>query len=237
MAGRLPAFVPCRGSISRSPKCAPSAMRSTRLTWMRTGHVAGEFPEQMVYLEWLNSSLPNSSSCQACHMPQAQGGVQLSITGGPKRSPFFQHIFTGGNIYMLSMLRSNGEALGASASPEDFKAAIEQTAVLLAEQTAKVGLAEMRLENGRLSGQVQVQNLSGHKFPTSYPSRRAWLHLTVLDGGGALVFESGAWKADGSIPGMTMTSRRRPSSRTTWRYLPPSRCRSTRRSCWTQAAK
>jgi len=46
-----------------------------------------------------------------------------------------------------------------------------------------------------------VQNLSGHKFPTAYPSRRAWLHVTVKDRDGRMVFESGALNANGSIQG------------------------------------
>ena len=48
---------------------------------------------------------------------------------------------------------------------------------------------------------VSVENLTGHKFPTAYPSRRAWLHVVVRDRGGRTVFESGALNADGSIQG------------------------------------
>ena len=32
---------------------------------------------------------------------------------------------------------------------------------------------------------VAVRNLTGHKLPTGYPSRRAWLHVTVRDRAGA----------------------------------------------------
>jgi hypothetical protein len=46
-----------------------------------------------------------------------------------------------------------------------------------------------------------VQNLSGHKLPTAYPSRRAWLHITVADASGHIVFESGKLNTDGSIAG------------------------------------
>jgi hypothetical protein len=48
---------------------------------------------------------------------------------------------------------------------------------------------------------VLVQNLTGHKLPTAYPSRRAWLHVVVRDANGHVVFESGALNADGSIVG------------------------------------
>ena len=46
-----------------------------------------------------------------------------------------------------------------------------------------------------------MQNLTGHKFPTAYPSRRARLHVTVRDRNNAVVFESGAFNKDGSIQG------------------------------------
>ena len=48
---------------------------------------------------------------------------------------------------------------------------------------------------------MSVENLGGHKLPTAYPSRRAWLHVTVRDRTGRAVFESGALNANGSIQG------------------------------------
>jgi hypothetical protein len=44
----------------------------------------------------------------------------------------------------------------------------------------------MHRENDTLVVTVRVENLTGHKLPTGYPSRRMWLHVTA---GG---FESGA---------------------------------------------
>jgi hypothetical protein len=49
---------------------------------------------------------------------------------------------------------------------------------------------------------VTVTNLTGHKFPTSYPSRRAWLHVKVEDGAGNAVFESGNFDSFGEIVGL-----------------------------------
>src|SRR5205085_7251570 len=48
---------------------------------------------------------------------------------------------------------------------------------------------------------VADKNHTGHNLPTAYPSRRAWLHVVILDRSGQKVFESGALNRDGSIQG------------------------------------
>jgi hypothetical protein len=59
----------------------------------------------------------------------------------------------------------------------------------------------LTLEDGQLCAELVVAPMAGHKFPTSFPSRRAWLHVTVTDSTGTVVFESGKPNADGSIAG------------------------------------
>ena len=49
---------------------------------------------------------------------------------------------------------------------------------------------------------IRLTNLSGHKFPSGYPSRRAWLHVTITDASNVIVFESGAIDAMGKINGL-----------------------------------
>ena len=59
----------------------------------------------------------------------------------------------------------------------------------------------MQVNGDQLRADVIVENLGGHKLPTAFPSRRAWLHVMVKDEKGNVVFESGKLREDGSIVG------------------------------------
>jgi hypothetical protein len=166
------------------------------------GKVTGEFLEQGPYLEWLASSYRTTKSCQGCHLPQAQaprsqaqpeGADKFYIAHNPAgrafpptspREPFGVHSFAGGNA---SMLRYLGSQPGAVASLADSESRTRQNlrrAALLRLKT--------ELTNDGLGVQVTIRNLTGHKLPTGFPSRRMWVHLSVKDAKGKTLFESGA---------------------------------------------
>jgi len=88
-----------------------------------------------------------------------------------------------------------------TALPQELALNAERTEAHLREETVALDVAEARLGDGRLVADVEVRNLAGHKFPTAYPSRRAWLHVTVTDARGRVAFESGAFSPDGRIVG------------------------------------
>jgi hypothetical protein len=165
------------------------------------GEIAGEFPEQMPYLEWLASVYGDSVTCQVCHMPAAKGGVHLSIAGGPPRSPFHQHIFVGGNAYLLKILETFGEQIMVTASSAQFRDKQARAVLQLQERTASLEFEEATIEGVTLTADIVVKTMVGHKFPTGFPARRVWVHLTVQDTMGKTVFESGTVNADGSIVG------------------------------------
>ena len=165
------------------------------------GRVVGSLPEQMPYQEWLHSSYSGQQSCQSCHMPVVAEPIAISRVLGEPRTGVSRHVFVAANFFMQRMLNRYRDDLGVSAQPAELTAAADRTVAYLQSQAARVAISETALRAGRAEFQVRVENLSGHRLPTAYPSRRAWLHVVVADRDGHKLFESGALNADGSIQG------------------------------------
>ena len=167
-----------------------------------SGDVIGELPEQVMYLEWRHSDYwTKQVSCQACHMPVVAEETPIASVLGDPREGFSRHSFVGGNFFMLGMLNRYRAELGVTALPQELDAAVRRTVRNLQTATAAVRVERAAVSGDRLEIDVAVENQTGHKLPTAYPSRRAWLHVTVRDGGGRAVFESGRVEPSGAIDG------------------------------------
>ena len=166
-----------------------------------SGKTVGRLPEQMPYLEWLHSDYHDKQTCQSCHMPAIAGPAPDATLGSQPREGLRRHSFPGANFFMQDLLVAHHDELDVSASPAELTAASTETRAYLKSQAAHLSLSALAVTKGHLSFAVTIQNLTGHKLPTAYPSRRAWLHVTVSDGSGHVVFESGHLNADGSIAG------------------------------------
>jgi hypothetical protein len=136
-------------------------------------------------------------------MPKAAGSVIISTKGNDlvARTPFYQHKFLGANTYLLEIIKQNRSKVGPIADDAGFDATIAGTRAFLMS-AADVNITDTAADNGALAFTVMVRNHSGHKFPTSFPSRRAWLHVTVTNEADQTVFESGAFSDDGRIIGV-----------------------------------
>ncbi|WP_457664889.1 multiheme c-type cytochrome [Thiolapillus sp.] len=163
-----------------------------------------EFPEQMAYSEWEHSDFadgkPKASTCQDCHMPKVAGSVKIATRpfNLNPRPDFAKHTFHGANTVMLDMLNRNKDALGVAAT--GFERTITDTRSFL-QQAAAITINSSVVANGKLSVNLRVSNHSGHKFPSGYPSRRAYIHFTVKDSNNTVLFESGHLNNNGSISG------------------------------------
>jgi hypothetical protein len=195
-------FVQSEGMhIRQSEMCATCHTLITE-AFGANGEVIGSLPEQMNYQEWAHSAFKNEErSCQSCHMPPAGGPLQIASVLGDTRDRLAQHLFVGGNAFMLRMFSRYRTELGVEALPSELEATARATTLQLQRETATVDVSAPEIRGKTLAFDVDVRNLTGHKFPTGYPSRRAWLHVTVRDGAGGVVFESGGVDDSGAIRG------------------------------------
>jgi hypothetical protein len=163
-------------------------------------HLA-RFPEQMPFLEWQHSDYRDKQTCQECHMPVVKEPVAVSQLLADPRNGVHRHTFTGANFLMQNMLNAHMQELGVTARPDELTDAAARTTAFLQSQAARVTVGAPTLSGSELTFAVRVENLTGHKLPTAYPSRRAWLHVLVTAADGRIVFESGKLNPDGSIAG------------------------------------
>jgi hypothetical protein len=186
--------------IQRSEVCATCHTLYTHAL-NASGEATSEFPEQMPYQEWLHSEFRDSQSCQSCHMPVVTEPLPIASVVGQPREAVSRHDFRGANFLMLGILNRFRAELGVVARPAELDAAVMRTKAFLQSSSASLSVEGAGLVSGRLDAVVVVRNLAGHKLPTAYPSRRSWLHVTVRDGEGRLVFSSGQVEPTGAIAG------------------------------------
>lgn len=194
-------FQPVQGGHIRSSELCATCHTLVTKALDAGGREIGSLPEQMPYQEWLHSDYPDRRTCQDCHMPEAGEPVPVARILGTARPDTRRHEFIGANFLLQRLLGRYHDELGVSATPQQLTAAADRTEQYLRTQAARITVSELHLSRDILTAAITVQNLGGHKLPTAYPSRRAWLHVRVMDRSGANVFESGALNADGSIQG------------------------------------
>lgn len=207
-------YTPVEGDHVRDPGLCATCHTLTTRALDEAGTPTGEhLQEQSPFLEWRNSDAGRAGvTCQDCHVPQTdEEGDPISTViahnphGGEfgqvdARSPYGRHVFVGGNAFTLRILRDNRSALQPYASEAAFDANLARTAAFLAG-AARLGLGAATRDGTGVELPITVENLTGHKLPTGYPSRRLWLRVVATDASGAVVFESGTPDARGRILG------------------------------------
>lgn len=165
------------------------------------------FLEQGPNLEWQNSIYAagvDPVDCQDCHMPVPSESYETAISTRPskvpRRSPYGQHTLVGGNAHLLTILREYRAELGISGSTtrDGFNDQIAHTRHFL-QSAATLAVSAPVTAGSTLEFDVEISNFSGHKLPTSYPSRRTWLHVVVRNAANKIIFESGKPDARGYL--------------------------------------
>ncbi|MCW9047684.1 MAG: hypothetical protein OQK46_06345, partial [Gammaproteobacteria bacterium] len=99
---------------------------------------------------------------------------------------------------MLSLLRDNTLQLDVTSSNMDLSISRART---MLQSSVNISITSASVSDNILEANVRLENNSGHKTPSGYPSRRMWLHFKVTDSNNNIIFESGKINSDGSIAG------------------------------------
>jgi len=200
--GITPVFGPHIGDAGICAGCHTLITHTADLEGNLTG---GTFVEQATYHEWLNSRYDkdrDNITCQSCHMQQLLDEIIISANylNLTPRFPFGLHELAGANVTMLKLMKENRTALGIDAEAEHFDSTIAATLRMLQQHTLDLSLEPGLLHGDTMVLKLLLANKAGHKFPSGYPSRRAWVEFTVTDANGAVLFHSGRMDADYSLP-------------------------------------
>jgi hypothetical protein len=153
------------------------------------------FPLDTTYLEWQQSEFADSDSelaagCVDCHMRPAEGELPVSnVADSPLRQNPRSHAVVGGNVWGIQAVMA-ADPDHAAANAAAFELAIAES---LAQLSRAVSVRFTRTPEALVPGEtvafrVEVENLTGHKFPTGFAdSRRAWIQVVGIDSDGGEV--------------------------------------------------
>ncbi|MCF8368909.1 MAG: T9SS type A sorting domain-containing protein [Bacteroidales bacterium] len=188
-------YTPTYGNHIRDSKICGSCHTLLTSSVDLEGEPTGsEFVEQAIYHEWLNSDFPASeTSCQSCHIPEISD--EVSVSSMPpwlnKRTPFGMHQLVGANVFMLRMLKENIDALALTTDEIQLDSTISRSTRMLQNYTLDLNISSMIRTQDSLFVDVSIHNKAGHKFPTGFPSRRAFVSFIVTDTQNDTLFQSG----------------------------------------------
>jgi hypothetical protein len=194
-----PAYSP---HVSEGRFCSPCHTLITHPVDEEGNSLGTSFVEQATYQEWINSSYPEEGTqCQTCHMPKIEDPVKIAVgyTGLPGRAPFNLHTFSGANSFMVNLIKQNKNALGVTANNANFDSTLSEITRLLRFNTVDVTVSNPIIEGDSVVFPVELLNKAGHKFPSGYPSRRAFVSFVVQNASGDTLFSSGVPLSSGHI--------------------------------------
>jgi hypothetical protein len=192
--------------VPKSEFCAACHTLITQTVDLEGNLTGTDFVEQATYHEWLNSvynTPENPIECQGCHVPRINSTVDLAVlyTFWTDRTPFGLHEMVGGNKFMLELLKDNIDPLDIKATPAQMDSSITKTLNMLQNKTLDLTLTEVNRDEDTVRYEVFLANKAGHKFPSGYPSRRAFIEFVVTNQEQDTVFKSGVLQDDFEVEG------------------------------------
>ncbi len=201
-------FTPGFGShIVNSKVCAGCHTLITETVDLNGEFTGDEFVEQATYHEWLNSVYSaNGTMCNTCHLPRINDGIILAAEYPflNEQSPFGLHHLVGGNAHMLRLLKQFKDTLDIPATDVQFDSTITRTERMLRDRTLDASLTLLDRTTDTAYFSLRLENKAGHRFPSGYPSRRAFVEFIVLTTEGDTVFKSGRLNSGDEVEGHDM---------------------------------
>jgi len=175
--------------------CAGCHTLITQTADLDGNFTGGQFTEQAMWQEYKNSVYYGTEqNCRGCHIPRIQDSVVLAseYIFLPGQSPYGKHHLAGGNTFMLNVLKDHIDDLGIPATETEFDSTIARTRHNLRHAVQLETVTPERTTD-TVYVDVHLTNLIGHKFPSGYPSRRAFVQVIALKSNGDTLFQSGRW--------------------------------------------
>lgn len=206
---------PMQGFVGVSPEygehvvkagfCAGCHTLVTQSVDLQGNYTGTSFVEQATYHEWLNSDYNQTTggtTCQGCHMPRIDDPVVIAANYLllQPRTPFGKHEQVGGNTFMLKLMKDHRQQLDIRANEVHFDSTIARTMRNLQQLSLQTQLTHEGFANDTAYFSLQLRNMTGHKFPSGYPSRRAYVEFVVLNQHNDTVFSSGVLNANHYLP-------------------------------------
>jgi hypothetical protein len=183
--------------IQKSEVCASCHTLITETLGLDGIPNGSEFVEQATYHEWVNSSYnvedESAMECQTCHMTRVDDDIVIAsnlLFLGP-RNPFFKHDIVGGNSFMLEMMKEHRDTLDIRASGAQYNSVISSTLDMLQNRSVDMLLSEVERTSDTIYVDVELTNKAGHKFPSAYPSRIAYVQVLAITAEDDTLFRSG----------------------------------------------
>lgn len=166
-------------------------------------HMPGTFP----YLTEKDSLAFRIANVQNQLYPQAEhlapyDSIEINI-----RDSFRRHTLLGINQWGLEFFDQFDSILGVrkkdymTGTSDGLPHAIRAGNLLAKTHTADVKIKNVVVTGGLINAEVEVKNLTGHRFPSGVGFRRAFLAFEVLDSQGRIVWASGQTNNNGVIVG------------------------------------
>ncbi|MBK7407473.1 MAG: T9SS type A sorting domain-containing protein [Saprospirales bacterium] len=108
----------------------------------------------------------------------------------------------GANTAMLQLMKNNRDTLGITATEAAYDETIARTMTMLQQKSLETSLEFVESRNDTAFFSLWLTNKAGHKFPSGYPSRRAFVEFLVTNETGDTLFHSGKLDGNWEVEGL-----------------------------------